>query len=190
MTRSAWPVRVSGLRRSQGEPSAGDAVPSRDEAVDVLFRRHYSDLLRLAYCLLADRPQAEDAVQDAFVSLYLHWNGLRDTDAAPSYLRSAVINRCRSRVRDVVRDRIGPGLMLREARSSEDAVVAKDEGWRLAEAVQELPRRQRDVVVCRYFLELTVAETAALLEIAVGSVKRHAHRGIAALSARVGEEAP
>jgi RNA polymerase sigma-70 factor (ECF subfamily) len=89
-----------------------------------------------------------------------------------------------------VRDRVRPGLRPSEANSSEDTVVASDEGSRLVEAVHRLPRRQRDVVVCRYFLELSVAETAALLEIAAGSVKRHAHRGIAALSARVGEEAP
>jgi RNA polymerase sigma-70 factor (sigma-E family) len=184
-------VPIGGTRPADVGGSAGDA-PSRDAAVDILFRRHYADLLRLAYCLLGDRPQAEDAVQDAFVSLYAHWGRLRDLGAAPSYLRSAVINRSRSGVRDRMRERIWRPVVLTAAptASSEDAVVARDEGSRLAEAVHRLPRRQREVVVCRYFLELSVAETAAVLEIATGSVKRHAHRGIEALSAQVGEESP
>ena len=62
----------------------------RDEAIAILFRAHYATLLRLAFCLLGERAPAEDAVQDAFVSAYTHWTGLRDPDAAPAYLRSAV----------------------------------------------------------------------------------------------------
>jgi RNA polymerase sigma-70 factor (sigma-E family) len=190
MTRSAWQVMgpPDGFGGANAGSLAQDDAPSRDEVVDVLFRQHYADLLRLAYCLMGDRSQAEDAVQDALVSLYTHWNGLRDPAAAPSYLRSAVIYRCRSSIRSLIRDRVKPGIRPAEesADSSEDAAVAHDEESRLVAAVQQLPRRQREVVVCRYFLELSVAETAALLEIAVGSVKRHAYRGIDALAARVG----
>jgi len=156
---------------------------SRDEAVDLMFRRHYPELLRLAYCLVGERSHAEDAVQDAFVALYTHWKGLRDRDAAPGYLRAAVLNRCRSRLRDRVRERVAPGWQLLDVSlvSSEAAVVARDAGTRLVQAVRQLPRRQREVVVCRYYSELSVAETALLLEITPGSVKRHTHRAIAAL---------
>jgi RNA polymerase sigma-70 factor (sigma-E family) len=187
MARSAWEEASS----ASGSPPAtglSEVEPSRDEAIDVLFRRHYPDLLRLAYCLLGERSQAEDAVQDAFVSLYSHWIGLRDPAAAPDYLRSAVINRCRSRVRALVRERTGRRLQIVvdvAQASSEDAAVARAEGSRLARLVQRLPRRQREVVVCRYYLELSVAETAELLGIAVGSVKRHAHRAIATLTDRL-----
>jgi RNA polymerase sigma-70 factor (sigma-E family) len=163
--------------------------PGRDEAIDVLFRAQYATLLRLAFCLLGERAPAEDAVQDAFVSAYTHWTGLRDPDAAPAYLRSAVINRCRSRLRDKVRRSSRPALVLVETSetSSEDVVVARTERSRLAGAVSGLPQRQREVVVCRYYLELSVIETAELLGIATGSVKRHAHRGVQALSQRLGE---
>lgn len=67
-------------------------------------------------------------------------------------------------------------------------MLQHDDARRLAAAVQTLPTRQREVVVCRYYLELTVAETAELLGITSGSVKRHAHRGIEALAARVEAE--
>ncbi|WP_392542360.1 RNA polymerase sigma factor [Oryzobacter telluris] len=162
---------------------------SRDEAFGVLFRAHAAGLVRLAQVLLGDREAAEDAVQEAFVSLYRHWNGLRDHGASRAYLRAAVINRCRS----------GQGQLIRARRvrerlavvdwlepSSEARAVEHDDARRLAAAVQALPTRQREVVVCRYYLELTEAETAALLDIGVGSVKRHAHRGLARLQDRLG----
>ena len=77
----------------------GAMEPTRDELVDLLFRRHYAALLRLAVVMVGNREAAEDAVQDAFVALHRNWRSLRDAEAAEAYLRSAVLNRCRSWVR-------------------------------------------------------------------------------------------
>jgi RNA polymerase sigma-70 factor (sigma-E family) len=161
---------------------------AREEAVDLLFRDHYAPMLRLAYCLVADRAQAEDVVQEAFSSLYSRWGRLRDPNAAVGYVRTTVIRGSRAAVRRRIRDR-QPLLLLIDPvpPSSEEAAVASDERARLAAAVRALPRRQREVLVCRYYLDLSVADTAALLGVTDGSVKRHAHRGIAALSAWEGE---
>jgi RNA polymerase sigma-70 factor (sigma-E family) len=187
-----WQVKPQpeiGSRPAGG--GAGHSRQERDDAVDALFRTHYRPLLRLAFCLLGQRAAAEDAVQDAFVSAYRHWGALRDPAAAPAYLRSAVINRCRTGIRTRLREAPGPALLLIDhtESSSEDDVVAREERSHLAEAVGRLPRRQREVVVCRYYLELSLAETAGLLGISTGSVKRHAHRGLQALTAQLGEVA-
>ena len=91
--------------------------------------------------------------------------------------------RCRSRVRDLVKDRVlqsRAGAALVEVGGEID-LTALDDGARVAVALRRLPRRQREVVACRYLLELSVAETAELLELSDGSVKRHAHRGLRAL---------
>ena len=170
-------------------PSRTERV-DRDEAFGVLFRMHAAGLVRLAYCLLGEREAAEDAVQEAYLSLYRNWNGLRDHGASQAYLRAAVINRSRS----------GQGQMVRARRvrqrlasvdwptaSSEAQMIAYDDACRLAAAVQALPARQRQVLVCRYYLELTELETAAMLDIGLGSVKRHAHRGLARLQDRLGD---
>jgi RNA polymerase sigma-70 factor (sigma-E family) len=156
---------------------------ARDEAVALLFRDQYAPMLRLANCLVGDRGQAEDVVQESFSSLYAHWGRLRDPNAAVGYLRTTVMRGSRSALRQRIRDR-QPSLLLVEpvTPSSEEAAVASDERERIAEAIRALPRRQREVLVCRYYLDLTVADTAALLRITTGSVKRHAHRGISALS--------
>jgi len=68
---------------------------------------------------------------------------------------------------------------------SSDALIARDEAHALADGVRALPDRQREVTVCRYYLELSEAETAELLGISVGAVKRHAHRAREALSVTV-----
>ncbi len=180
---------------AQFAPPRADRVPrvdraDRADAFGILFRTHARGLVRLAYCLLGDREAAEDAVQDAYMSLYRNWNSLRDLGSAHAYLRAAVINRCRT----------GQGQMIRSRRvrerlasvdwpapSSESRMLAHDDARRLAAAVQALPTRQREVVVCRYYLELTESETAAMLDIGLGSVKRHAHRGLARLQDHLGE---
>lgn len=170
-------------------PGAEAVVLTRDVGVDALFRAHYAGLLRLAVCLVGDRARAEDAVQDAFISVYANWDRIRDHAADVSYVRSAVIYRCRSRLRERLRELTAPGDFESVGgleRSSEEHALVTERHERLAAAVRSLPRRQREVLVCRYYLELSVAETAAMLDISDGSVKRHSHRGIERLTAQMG----
>jgi len=174
-----------------GERRAGswrDAeMPARAELVDAMFRRHYAALLRLGVVMLGSREAAEDAVQDAFVSLHRHRRSLRDPEAAEAYLRSAVLNRCRSWVRRQVTQRAPRPLMLvREHQESpEDTTVGRHETESLVAVMRTLAPRQRQVLACRYVLELSIAETAQLLQISEGSVKAHTHRGLQTLQKRI-----
>ncbi|QZY28351.1 RNA polymerase sigma factor [Nocardioides coralli] len=168
-----------------GSPSAaaGGADEVAEAAIEVLFHRHHAALLRAAFAVLGSREGAEDAVQDAFVSLYRHWGRLRDPAAAEAYLRSAVLNRCRSGIRSRIRDRsmtAAVGVPLHVVDTAETAQRHHDVAL-VGPALRRLPRRQREVVVCRYLLELSVAETAETLGISDGAVKRHTHRGLHAL---------
>jgi RNA polymerase sigma factor (sigma-70 family) len=165
--------------RSTVAPSPTD----REAVLDVLFRTHCASLVRLAVLLLGDRGVAEEVVQDAFVSLHRNWPRLRDSAAAGSYLRSAVVRGCRSRQRHLIRARSAvPKLaVVVDPPSVEELAVDRDQAARLAAAVQALPTRQREVIVARYYLGLTEAQTGTLLGIGLGSVKRHAHRAMAAL---------
>ena len=99
-------------------------------------------------------------MQDAFVALHRHWRDLRKQPAAIAYLRAAVVNGCRSRQRRLVQARTAPPALRPLATSvpsSEDTAVTRDEAARLAAAVRTLPRRQREVLVCRFYLELSEA---------------------------------
>jgi RNA polymerase sigma factor (sigma-70 family) len=173
----------------RGVTGGSDAAvePTRAELVEVLFRQHYAGLLRLAVVMLGSREAAEDAVQDAFVAMHRNWKSLRDPAAAEAYLHVAVLNRCRSWVRRQATQRAARPLMLvpEQQESTEDMTVARDEMGSLVTAMRTLARRQREVLACRYVLEMSIEETARLLEISQGAVKAHTHRGLQALHKRI-----
>jgi DNA-directed RNA polymerase specialized sigma24 family protein len=82
-------------------------------AVTALYQDHAMSLIRLAYLMLGDRAAAEDAVQDAFCGLYRHWDRLDDPGRALGYVRTAVLNGCRSALRRRTADRQREALVLR-----------------------------------------------------------------------------
>ena len=166
-------------------PSKGD----RDAVLEGLFRDHYPSMVRAAYCLIGDRAASEDAAQEAFASLHRHWDGVRDSGALVAYLRRATMNQCRTGQRRLIRGRGALARMPQPAHapSSEDAAVAHDEYRRLAACIRELPTRQREVLVCRYLLDMSEAETSQALDIGIGSVKQHAHRARTTLHDLMGE---
>jgi RNA polymerase sigma-70 factor (sigma-E family) len=166
---------------SAEEPSS----VGRTEAISSLFLAHHRRLVGLASLLADDRGTAEDVVQEAFAALYRRWRQLRDPDAAVAYLNRAVVNGSRDRLRHGRRvAAILPQVIPRseELASAEHDAVEHDEADRLWRAVTELPPRQRQVLVLRYYLDQSEAEIADTLEVSRGSVKRHASRGLAALA--------
>ena len=104
-----------------------------------------------------------------------------------TYLRATVMNLARSRMRRrlVARRRVEP--TVRPAMSAEEHVVLLDDQQEVLDAVRSLPRRQRECLVLRYYLDLSEAEIASTLGISNGSVKSHSHRGLAALAQRLEE---
>src|SRR5690349_18097907 len=164
-----------------------EVTVDRDEMVDVLFRTHCAGLVRLAMVLLGDRTEAEEVVQDAFVSLHRHWTTLRDPNAAGAYLRSAVVRGSRSRQRRLIRARRTTLSAVASPVDGnvEDVAVELDDAARVAAAVRALRTRRREVIVARYYLGMTEAQTDTLLHIGIGSVKRHGHRALASLQRRI-----
>jgi RNA polymerase sigma-70 factor (sigma-E family) len=165
--------------------SASDALPrDADEGVTALFRAHAGGLRRLARLLVDDEATAEDVVQDAFLRLHRRWFRLREPDKALAYLRTSVLNGARSRLRRRRTER-GYRPTHEDQPSAERTVVAADDQRAVVEGLAGLPRRQREVLVLRYYLDLSEAEIAGALGISRGSVKSHASRGIAALAIRM-----
>jgi RNA polymerase sigma-70 factor (sigma-E family) len=162
------------------EPDRGWEQPGA--SLRALYLDERTSLLRLASLLLGDVAEAEEVVQDAFVRAYLAWNRLRDPHKAQSFLRSAVLNGARSRLRHRrVVARFRP-VKSAAAAPAEFTALQKLERVELVEILQGLPVRQRECLVLRYLLELSEEETADALGISRGSVKTHVHRGIANLA--------
>lgn len=180
---------VTGIEKGQYLSYTAATKPEvrpRDEVIGELFRSDYAGLVRLAYCIVGDRCAAEDVVMDAFCSLHKNWSRMRKASAPLPYLRSAVIFGSRTVIRQLIRERHRQTLSAigTEDPSSEAALAGADADT-LAVAVRALPTRQQEVIVCRYYLELSEAETAELLGMTLGTVKQHAHRAREALSARL-----
>ena len=151
-----------------------------DEYADFVSAR-WSTLVRAAVFLGAAPHEAEDLVQTTLVLCYRHWERVRSADDRDAYVYRMLINTLRSdrrsswwRRRDpyVIADQpVGDGT---EASAIADAVHR---------AMSSLTTDQQNVVVLRYFVQLTEAQTAAVLGIPAGTVKSRLSRSIAALSA-------
>ena len=145
-----------------------------------LYATHYRGLVRLAVLLVRDQETAEEVVQDSFVAMHGRWRRLREPDKALAYLRQAVVNRSRSVLRHRgVETRHAPALVA--DRFAPDQVTERLRRTQVLDALQRLPRRQREVLVLRYYLDLDEAGIAEALGISRGAVKSHASRGAAAL---------
>lgn len=149
--------------------------------LEALFRAEWLRLVRVATLLVGDLAAAEELVQEAFVRTYQASHRLRSASAAPAYLRSTVVNLAHSRFR---RERIArrrrPPMDLAGA-SPEDIVVLREDHRELLDALNQLPNRQRECVILRYYVDLSEAEIAETLGISTGAVKSHSHRALATL---------
>jgi RNA polymerase sigma-70 factor (sigma-E family) len=152
--------------------------------VTALYEAHALGLIRLAVVMLGDRPTAEDVVQEAFCGLYRRWQALSEETNALAYVRSSVINGCRSAVRRRVRQADPSALYQPEesaSASAESAVLLGEEHRQVLLAIRRLPSRQREALVLRYYLDLDEGEIASSMRISRGTVKSTTSRALAAL---------
>jgi RNA polymerase sigma-70 factor (sigma-E family) len=180
------------LRRSNTAVSlAVDSGPPGREpppaaAVTALYQAHALGLMRLAHIMLGDRQSAEDVVHEAFYGLYRRWGHLSDTGNALRYLRSSVLNGSRSLLRR--RTRREPACSPLPEVSAEATVMSGEERRQVMAAVRRLPRRQREALVLRFYLDLSEEEVAATMGIGKSTVRSATHRALASLGRMLQEE--
>jgi len=168
-----------------------ETLPASLEArhhVSALYQAHAVALVRLAVLMTGDQPTAEDVVQDAFLGLYRRWQALDDAGKALGYLRSSVLNGCRS-VHRVRHRRQGITVDPPEPAGSAEAEAMLGEAHReVLAALRRLPQRQREAVVLRYYLDMTEDQAAQAMGVARGTVKSATSRGLSALARMLKEE--
>lgn len=165
--------------------------PGLDPWLVELYRSQYRRLVRLATMLVDDQGVAEELVQDAFVAAARIRGGasLRDPDAAAAYVRTTVVNRARSQLRKRrVRRRHLRSVAPPPSAPAADGPALQSESTRdMVAALDVLPERQRQVLVLRYYGDLSEAEISTALGVSTGTVKTHAHRGLAALEEQLSQ---
>lgn len=142
-------------------------------------------LLRLATVLTNDRALGEDLVQDVLERVQRRWDRISDLDEPNAYVRRMLVNEFvswrRKWARIVPRAEVTRSGMFGSEQVVPDPADALVSHTALLDQVAILPRKQRAVIVLRYYEELTEAETAAALGISVGTVKSQASRALASL---------
>jgi RNA polymerase sigma-70 factor (sigma-E family) len=173
------------LRAVGTEPGAWSA----DLAVTELYSVQYKALVRLAAMLVRDTSTAEEVVQEAFIAMHDGWHRLKDSEKALAYLRQAVVNRSRSVLRHrVVVEKNAP-KPAPDMPSAEHGAMALLERSAVIAALRDLPERQREAIVLRYYADLSEADIAAAMRISRGAVKSHTARAMASLKAALEQDA-
>jgi DNA-directed RNA polymerase specialized sigma24 family protein len=135
---------------------------------EALYNRRWTPMVRLARAIIGPHGPAEDLTQDAFARTLLRWEHVCDPER---YLRVAVVNACRSELR----------RRRTRRRKPSSRTTADGPDVYLADALDQLPTRQRIAIVLRYYDQATEAEIGATLGCSPAAAGALLHRGLEAL---------
>jgi len=152
-------------------------------AFETLVQPHREIAFRLAFVITRNAADAEDAAQEALLKCWRSLGRFRSTEPLRPWLLRIVANEARNRRRSSGRAerlalRARTHLSGGAAPSPEDITVSADERARLLAELEGLPEQARTVLACRYLLDLSEAETAAALDVRVGTVKSRTARAL------------
>ncbi len=157
--------------------------PPSDEQFTEFVHATWPSLYRTAYLLIGDRAEAEDLVQTALAKTYASWGKVRELEAAPGYARTTLVNTATSWFRRRSWRNERPTEHLPDIATSHDP----SDRPALMDALADLAPRQRAVVVLRYYEDLSVAQTAAALDISEGTVKSQTSEALTRLRTLLGD---
>ena len=169
------------------------AVEGDTAAWETLMRAHQEAVFRLAYLIVGDPDEADDVAQETFLRAWKHLKGFDTTRPLRPWLLSIASNLSSNRRRSAGRYfaaltrafRAEPAPVTVEERSSDQA-----EAHELWKAVQKLNMQDQQIVYLRYFLDLPIAETAEVLQVAEGTVKSRLSRALEKLRTVIQQEFP
>ncbi|MFF1641116.1 SigE family RNA polymerase sigma factor [Streptomyces sp. NPDC058246] len=164
----------------------GDRKQARDEEFQSFVIGRWPRLMRTAFLLTGEQHAAEDLVQSTLEQVYVAWRRVGAADDPEAYVRHVMINAHARKHRRKLKEFLAPkddsGLTY-ELPDSGDRIAQADDRSALLKALSELPARQREAVVLRYWEDLSESQTAEAMGCSVGAVKSNAAKGIAKLRA-------
>ncbi|MGW3151477.1 MULTISPECIES: SigE family RNA polymerase sigma factor [Streptomyces] len=164
----------------------GDRKKARDEEFQSFVVGRWPRLMRTAFLLTGEQHAAEDLVQSTLEQVYVAWRKVGSADDPEAYVRRVMINaharRHRRRLKEFLAPKDDSGL-AHEVADTGDRISQADDRSALLKALGQLPPRQREAVVLRYWEDLTETQAAEAMGCSVGTVKSNAAKGIAKLRA-------
>lgn len=177
--------RTGGRTGDEHEVARLEVLYVDDGTFDGFYAAEYRQLLRIAWASEGRRDLAEEAVQEAMLTVHERWRQVSTYDKPGAYARRVLLNKLVSRGRRRTREqnairRLGTALEVHVDEEPPDS-----EFWA---AVRALPERQAQALTLRYVEDRTVEDIAEILEVAQGTVKAHLHRGRLAMFDRLGAD--
>ncbi|MCC5475932.1 SigE family RNA polymerase sigma factor [Streptomyces barringtoniae] len=164
----------------------GDGKQARNEAFQSFMVGRWPRLMRTAFLLTGEQHAAEDLVQSTLERVYVSWRRVGAADDPEAYVRRVMINlharKHRRRLKEFLAPKDDSGL-VHEIADAGDRIAQADDRGALLKALAQLPVRQREAVVLRYWEDLTETQAAEAMGCSVGTVKSNAAKGIAKLRA-------
>jgi RNA polymerase sigma-70 factor (ECF subfamily) len=157
-------------------------LPEKSEEYDIesLIRQHGNDVLRVAYMYVKDIHTAEDIFQEVFIKVNQKLCTFEGNSSIRTWIIRITINACKDYMKSAWNRRVVPMMEYREdaiiSDADYDAVEKQDRNDFIKETVLSLPAKYKDVVLCVYYQEMSISETAAALNIAEGTAKSRLSR--------------
>jgi RNA polymerase sigma-70 factor, ECF subfamily len=159
---------------------------STPEPFEVFYLREYPQVVGLLHGLLGSRLVAEELAQETFLVAYRDWDRISRLDNPRAWVRKVAINQRRLFLRAYLRQQ----TKEREAaaRDEEDRIKLADDHAGVWQAVRTLPPLQAQVIALHYYEDYSVAQVAAALGKAPGTIKAQLHHGRRKLARLLGAE--
>jgi RNA polymerase sigma-70 factor (sigma-E family) len=158
----------------------GDRKQARDAEFQGFVVGRWPRLMRTAFLLTGEQHAAEDLVQTTLEQVYVAWRRVGSADEPEAYVRRVMINAHARRHRRKLKEFLAPkddSGLNREVPDSGDPIARADDRGALITALTQLPPRQRQAVVLRYWEDLSESQAAEAMGCSVGAVKSNAARG-------------
>lgn len=143
--------------------------------IEELMREYGNDVLRTAYAFVKDKEAAKDLFQETFIKAYHNLDKFRGESSVKTWLIRIAVNVCKDYLKSAYQKKVVPMTEIEEeSLYSEDdyeEVENADRNEQIKKAVMSLPDSYREVIICTYYKEMGVAETAAALGVPSGTVK-------------------
>ncbi|MCR5521824.1 MAG: sigma-70 family RNA polymerase sigma factor [Lachnospiraceae bacterium] len=143
--------------------------------IETLMREYGNDVLRTAYSFVRDREAAKDLFQETFIKANYNLDKFRGDSSIKTWLIRITVNVCKDYLKSAYQKKVVPMTQVEEdslrVEDDYEQIENEDRDEQIRRAVNSLPENYREVVLCVYFREMSVADTSAALGVPEGTVK-------------------
>ncbi|MBR6292967.1 MAG: sigma-70 family RNA polymerase sigma factor [Lachnospiraceae bacterium] len=157
--------------------------------IETLIREYGNDVLRTAYSFVRDREAAKDLFQETFIKANYNLDKFRGDSSIKTWLIRITVNVCKDYLKSAYQKNVVPMTQVEEdslrVEDDHEQIENADRDEQIRRAVNSLPENYREVVLCVYFREMSVADTSAALGVPEGTVKSRLARAREVLKSKL-----